>query len=230
MSHEIRTPINAIIGYSDLLSMEIPGPLTDEQARQVQRVRMSAEHLSTLVDEVLDLSRIEAGQLRLENRTCAVGEVVEAAIAVVTPAAEQKGLDLVLAGESDGAGFAGDPHRVRQILINLLSNAVKFTPEGGSIEIRSAIEPSARGEDEIVIHVTDTGCGIAPHQVEAIFEPFVQGDAGYTRAHGGVGLGLSISRRLARMMGGEIEVDSELGRGSTFTVRLRLSSVAEPAI
>lgn len=221
MSHEIRTPINAIIGYSELLGLGISGSLSPEQDRQVQRIRTSAAHLATLVDEVLDLSRIEAGQLEIEHTVGDADEAVDAALAVVSPAARNARLTLAGPARLPHARFRGDPRRVRQILINLLSNAVKFTPPGGSVRVETAIE-----EDEVVVRVIDSGCGIGPLQIDRIFEPFVQGDAGYTRAHGGVGLGLAISRRLARMMRGDIAVESTPGRGSIFTLRLPLEVAA----
>ncbi len=226
MSHEIRTPINAIIGYTDLLQLELPGPLTDEQRRHLERIRLSGRHLMGLVDEVLDLSRIESGRVQVDARSASAGDAVAAALAVVAPQARQKGLAL-----SDGCGgeaglrYLGDSGRVEQILINLLTNAIKFTPAGGRVEV-SADRGVEDGAGEVAwIRVADTGIGIAPEQAEHIFEPFVQAEGGYTRAHGGVGLGLAISRRLALMMGGDISVDSCPGAGSTFTLRLPLAAV-----
>ena len=219
MSHEIRTPINAIVGYADLMQMEIPGPLTDDQRNQLDRIRASGAHLITLVDEVLDLARIESGRMKVAENVSHANEAISAALGVVMPEARRKGLRVERIGESDDVLYRGDPHRVRQIMINLLSNAVKFTGTGGHIEIHATRAPGTDG-GWAMIAVRDSGVGIAADKLEHIFEPFVQGDRGYTRAHGGVGLGLAISRNLARMMGGDVDVVSEPGRGSTFTLRL----------
>ncbi len=224
MSHEVRTPINAIIGYTDLLQLEVPGPLTEEQRTQLERIRMSGRLLITLVDEVLDLARIESGRLQVEDRAARAGDAVEEAVAVVAPEADRKGVRLRRAcGGDPDLRYAGDPQRVNQILINLLSNAVKFTPADGRVSV--SVERETRGEDGdssewVCVVVEDTGVGIPPEQLDRIFEPFVQGQGGYTRVHGGVGLGLAISRRLARMMGGDIDVESEPGYGSRFSLRL----------
>ena len=229
MSHEIRTPINAIIGYADLLQLGIAGTLTEEQTRQIGRIRTSGQHLIALVDEVLDLARIEAGRLNVMRHFGRAADVIDAALAVVMPSGDRKGLRMNrLADERiDGLLFSGDPRRVRQILINLLANAVKFTKPGGLIEIGA--RRTDDGEEGSVVRfiVRDTGMGIAPEQLELIFEPFVQGEAGYTRQHGGVGLGLAISRRLARMMGGDIVVTSTVGEGSTFELHLPVAESSE---
>jgi signal transduction histidine kinase len=228
MSHEIRTPINAIVGYADLMQMEIPGPLTDDQRNQLDRIRASGTHLITLVDEVLDLARIESGRMAVSENVSPASEAITAALAVVMPEARRKGLQVERVGNGLDVCYLGDPHRVSQIMINLLSNAVKFTGAGGRIEIRMSAHPgdgSHGGRGSVAIAVADTGVGIPAEKLEHIFEPFVQGDGGYTRAHGGVGLGLAISRNLARMMAGDVDVVSEPGRGSTFTLRLPLGGV-----
>ncbi len=231
MSHEIRTPINAIIGYTDLLQLEIPGELTPAQRAHLQRIRASGGHLMRLVDEVLDLSRIESGRLQVQDRVGTAGEAIAAAYAVVAPDAERKRITIVAPPDGDAdVCYHGDPHRVRQVLINLLTNAVKFTPDGGRVDIRTSA--CQNGDDQrawACIAVHDTGVGIADDQLDSVFEPFVQGDRGYTRAHGGVGLGLSISRRLARMMEGDVDVTSAPGQGSTFTLRLPLARATESA-
>ncbi|HUE77891.1 MAG TPA: ATP-binding protein [Longimicrobiales bacterium] len=216
MSHEIRTPINAIIGYADLLMYETEGPLTTRQRQQLERLRLGGRHLIRLVDEVLDLAHIESGQLRVEKRVGLAAEAVEAAEAVVRPEAERKELALNATVET-GLRFRGDPQRVEQILINLLMNAVKFTRPGGRVVLRAA---AVDGRARFV--VTDTGIGIPPEQLDEIFKPFVQVETGLTREHGGAGLGLAISRRLARLMDGELEVVSRAGEGSRFTLLLPL--------
>jgi signal transduction histidine kinase len=232
MSHEIRTPINAMMGYAELLQMGIAGPVTEAQAMQLARIRASGEHLTSMIGEILDLSKIEAGRMGMESAIGIVGDVAEAALGLIRPAATTKGVDL----DSRLQGiprttYVGDPQRVQQILSNLLGNAVKFTPAGGSVSIccgsarRSLIE-GERAVPWATITVQDTGVGIAPGDLDRIFQPFVQVDGGYTRAHGGTGLGLTISRNLAQMMGGEITVESVLGEGSRFTVWLPVPEMA----
>jgi PAS domain S-box-containing protein len=228
MSHELRTPINAIIGYSELLEMGITGPITPAQRAQLGRVRASSQHLLGLIEEILDLSKIEAGRFRVERVAAPVVETVEAAVALVTPQAAEKGLHLALDCDPGAdAWFMGDPDRVRQIVVNLLSNAVKFTGGGGRASIHCNVADRP-GDDArlagtgpwVRIQVEDTGMGIAPDQVEAIFQPFVQADTGRTRAHGGTGLGLTISRQLARLMDGDLTVRTAPGQGSCFTLWL----------
>jgi signal transduction histidine kinase len=217
MSHEIRTPINAMIGYADLLDLGISGPLTDKQRDQIARIRASGKHLVSLVDEVLDLAGIESGRLRLRARVAPLEESVETALAILRPEAHAKGVELRHScGCSEATLFFGDPQRVEQIIVNLLANAVKFTAPGGCVTVRCGMVDDRCSE----VTVQDTGVGIAPELQERIFEPFMQAESGYTRTHGGVGLGLAISRRLARMMGGELSVQSRPGEGSSFTLRL----------
>jgi len=226
MSHEIRTPINAMMGYAELLQMGIAGPVTAAQATQLSRIRASGEHLTSMIGEILDLSKIEAGRMGVESSVGVVGEVAEAALGLIRPAATTKGVDLDSRLQGiPRTSYVGDPQRVQQILTNLLGNAVKFTPAGGSVSIccgstkRGAPEERA-ASPWATITVQDTGVGIAPSDLERIFQPFVQVDGGYTRSHGGTGLGLTISRNLAQMMGGDITVESVLGEGSRFTVWL----------
>ncbi|MEO6865018.1 MAG: ATP-binding protein, partial [Gemmatimonadaceae bacterium] len=230
MSHEIRTPINAVLGYSELLSLELAGPLTEEQRAQVARIRASTAHLLTLVNEVLDLAKIESGTLRVETREALAGDTSNAALSLVSPQAAKKGIKISERCEGAcGLIYLGDPDRVRQILANLISNAVKFTNSGGTISVRcdevvqapteASLQPSA---PYVAFHVTDTGVGIAAGQLRNIFEAFVQAGSEnqnpYTREQTGTGLGLAISRQLAHSMLGEITVESELGVGSTFTL------------
>ena len=230
MSHEIRTPINAMIGYAELISMGISGPITPTQAEQLGRIRASGDHLTSLVNEILDLAKIEAGRMTIEPEVTSLASVAESAISLIRPQATAKGV--VVDGAMDDASsieFFGDRQRVAQILANLLSNAVKFTPTGGRISIRGTrahrkdASPHAATMADVewpCITVEDTGPGIAADDLDRIFHPFVQVDNGYTRAHGGTGLGLTISRSLAQMMGGDITVESALGRGSRFTLWL----------
>ncbi|HVH13135.1 MAG TPA: ATP-binding protein, partial [Longimicrobium sp.] len=204
MSHEIRTPINAIIGYTDLLMMELAGPLTPGQRAQVERVHFSSTHLTGLVDQLLDFARIEAGTVRMERHRAVAADAVRAAVTVLGPEAARKGVVLTTACDTD-LHYHGDPQRVDQILLNLVSNAIKFTEAGGRAEIGCAVRdgvcPHTGSEGTwVCLRVEDTGIGIPPDQRERIFEPFVQVDSGYTRRHGGAGLGLAISRRFARWM------------------------------
>ncbi len=232
MSHEIRTPINAVLGYSELLALGLSGPLTTEQQAQVERIRTSTGHLITLVDEVLDLAKIESGTLRVDMRESAAGDVVNSALGLVRPQAMSKGVRI--SDHCQGAcetHYVGDSDRVRQILVNLLANAVKFTKKDGTVSVTCAVvgEPPfgrSRISDgpQVAFRVSDSGIGISPDQLEHIFEAFVQGEnnarSPYTREQAGTGLGLAISRQLAHQMRGEITVESELGVGSTFTLFL----------
>ena len=227
MSHEIRTPINAILGYAQILDMGIPGSISDEQRTHLDRLRASANHLLGLVNEVLDLAKVESGRMRVDSERGRLDDALEAALALTRPLASARGISLV--DESAGHGslaYIGDAGRVRQILVNLLSNAVKFTEPGGrvSVECESTERPGDEevpaGEPWVAVHVVDTGIGIDSGHIARIFEPFVQGEMGRTRRRGGTGLGLTISRRLARLMGGEITTRSEPGKGSRFSLWL----------
>jgi signal transduction histidine kinase len=228
MSHEIRTPINAIIGYTDLLAMELSGPLTASQHERLDRIRASSRHLLALVNEVLDFARMEVGRLAVRRERAAAADAVNAAITLVQPQAETRHLLVTHQGDARGAFYMGDPRRVEQILVNLLSNAVRFTAPGGRVTVSVGLVESAVPAARVAagalcvcaIRVEDTGCGIPPAHLATIFEPFVQVESGHTRTHGGSGLGLAISRRLARLMGGDLTVTSRVGHGSTFTLWL----------
>ena len=228
MSHELRTPLNAVIGYAELLDLGIAGPLTAEQRHQLSRIRTSGRHLLGLVNEVLDLAKIEAGRLSVNIGVGRAGEVADAALSLVQTRADEKGIRFVgqCMGDTD-AVFLGDEDRVRQILVNLLSNAVKFTDPGGevAVECGTTAEPDAEARVQphsrwIYLRVRDTGIGIPNAQLPFIFDPFVQGETGHTRSNDGSGLGLTISRRLARLMGGDVTVRSTPEKGSAFTLWL----------
>jgi signal transduction histidine kinase len=232
MSHEIRTPINAIIGYTELLDLGIAGPLNEEQRAQLGRIRASGRHLVGLIDDVLDLAKVEAGQLAVSSASAVAGVAVETALSLVRPQAAAKAIQLASVCEGDRhAAYLGDQARVHQILINLLSNAVKFTPSHGRVSVRCGASEkppdtlAAVGERWTYFTVEDTGIGIPADKTESIFQPFTQVDSGYTRTHGGTGLGLTISRRLARLMGGDLTVESREGQGSRFTLWLPAPSV-----
>ncbi|MEO7217384.1 MAG: ATP-binding protein [Gemmatimonadaceae bacterium] len=232
MSHEIRTPINAIIGYADILDLGITGPLTPKQHENVQRIRTSSSHLLALVNDVLDLSRIESGAMQLKRTQIETRPSIDAALSLVEPMARAKQIPITVKSDDTRAStFTGDERGVRQALANLLSNAVKFTEPGGEILITtslssavSASEVLEHGRTYVAIHVYDTGIGIDINQISRLFQPFTQLEAEngspYTRQRSGAGLGLSISRHLARMMGGDITVESVPRRGSTFTLWL----------
>ena len=230
MSHEIRTPINAIMGYADLLDAGVAGTLSAEQRDYLERLRSSSTHLLGLVNDVLDLAKIDAGQMTVTRDPCSSRAVMDAATALIRPQAEARGIALDASAKCPDLPFIGDEHRTRQILVNLLSNAVKFTEAGGSVTVEcqsrdvlpadGATRPNDRRGPWLCITVKDTGIGIARAQQLAVFEPFVQGEQGKTRTHGGTGLGLTISRRLARLMGGELTLESALGHGSTFSLWL----------
>lgn len=227
MSHEIRTPINAVIGYTELLQMGLPGELNPQQLEFMARIRMSGEHLISLVNDVLDFAKLESGQLRVARELGSAGDDVQRAASMMEGRAEARHITIRTDVPPDALYF-GDSHRVQQIMLNVISNATKFSPEGGEIRIwserrrsHSIGDPDARHAVEwTCVHVQDQGPGVPPEQIERIFEPFVQGTAGYTRPHGGTGLGLAISRSLARMMDGEITVQSEPGVQTIFTLWL----------
>jgi PAS domain S-box-containing protein len=226
MSHELRTPINAVLGYTDLLEMGIAGPVTPEQRGYLERVRVSTTHLLGLINDVLDLSKIEAGRMGVTREPGRAGAAVAEALSFVATQAQAKDVALHTECGVPGPEYLGDDDRVRQILLNLLSNAVKFTGPGGRITVRCGTGRPGGGSrlvgagPWVCIRVEDTGPGIAPEETEAVFEPFVQAQAVHTRTAGGTGLGLTISRRLARMMGGDLTLETELGRGSCFTLWL----------
>ena len=214
MSHELRTPLNSIIGFTGILQQELAGPLNAEQRKQLGIVRDSARHLLALINDVLDLSKIEAGQLEVNRAPFDLRASIEKVAGIVKPLAEKKGLALrVRLAPEIGAG-ATDSRRVEQILLNLLQNAIKFTERG---EVVLAAE-SAGGA--IRLSVADTGIGIRPEDMDQLFLPFRQIDSGLARQHEGTGLGLAICRRLAELLGGAIRAESTWGQGSVFTLTL----------
>ena len=218
MSHEIRTPINAILGYTDLIAGGLAGAVTDQQRQHLERIRVSGNHLVGLIDDLLDFARLDVARLNVDRKVAAAADSIKTATTVVAPQAAAKRIELVTHCEN-GARYVGDPQRVEQILVNLLGNAVKFTEPGGRITLEcGAWEEDGQQRTRFV--VTDTGIGIPADRLEAVFEPFVQAKGGYTRPHGGSGLGLSISRRLAELMGGGLTARSQVDVGSTFTLTL----------
>jgi phosphoserine phosphatase RsbU/P len=216
LAHDIRSPLGAIDGYCANLEDALYGPVTDEQRAALGRVRMSGRHLLSLLDSVMDMARLDAGDVPLALEIVRCMEVAREAVEMLTPAAFAKGQKLQLCGERQVTVF-GNHARMRQVLVNLLGNAVKFTPDGGTITITVAAYV-AEGMDWGEIRVADTGPGIAESERAAIFEPYYRSES--TAILPGVGLGLAISKTLVRQMGGELAVESELGVGSTFSMRM----------
>jgi signal transduction histidine kinase len=237
MSHEVRTPINAIVGYTDLLQMGLGGPLTEVQDHQLDRIRASSKHLMMLIEDVLDLAKVEAGRIEVARERAVAVSAVAAALALVAPDAERRGVRLTSRSEAEHDEddfYVGDEDRVVQVLVNLLSNAIKFSDMGGTVGVvHGAAPPTVAppghepGGGWTYIRVLDRGIGISEADLRRVFRPFEQVEQGTTRSHGGAGLGLAISRELAQLMGGDITVDSAPGAGSTFTLWLPKSVAAE---
>lgn len=254
MSHELRTPLNSILGFSDVLASN--PDLPEKQKRWVSNIKSSGERLLNLINEILDLAKIEAGKMEVKLSNFSCYDVCEGLLAMFNPLAEQKNIHLRAQFDENVPVLRQDVGKVQQILSNLLSNAIKFTPEGGRVTLRAQVvatalppqlwsgpnathsllnrtelsdPPTPRARDILLI-VEDTGVGITPEEQELVFEKFRQGANPLTRDHQGSGLGLSITRELTKLLGGEISLQSELGRGSTFTVRLPLQLSTEPRL
>ena len=223
MSHELRTPLNSIIGFSDvLLSTDA---MADKQRRWVGNIQSSGQRLLNLINDILDLAKIEAGKMQVRLEEFHLPVVAEAVIGPIRPMAERKNIDLRVQIDPDLPTLRQDPTKVQQILQNLVSNAIKFTPEGGRVVMKADADPRF-----VTVTVTDSGIGIAPDEQELVFQKFRRSGNPLTREHPGTGLGLSISRELAKLLGGEITPKSELGQGAAFTVRLPIWLTHEPTL
>jgi two-component system, NarL family, sensor histidine kinase BarA len=223
MSHELRTPLNSILGFSEvLLSGE---QLTEKQLRWVRNIQSSGDKLLNLINDILDLAKIEAGKMQVRLEDFQMADVCEGSLNMFRPMAEKKNIDLISQVDPAMPAVRQDLTKVQQILQNLLSNAVKFTPEGGRVVLKAEADPR-----NVILTVTDTGVGIAPEEQDLVFEKFRQSGNPLTREHAGTGLGLSIVRELSKLLGGDVKVQSELGRGSTFSVRLPLHLSEEPRL
>jgi signal transduction histidine kinase len=215
MSHELRTPLNAIAGYAQLLELGVHGPLTPAQEEALSRISRSQAHLLRLINDVLNFARIDAGHVRYDMEAVPLNETLVALEPLVATQMQAKGLTFTYSACDAELAVRADREKLSQIMLNLLSNAIKFTAAGGRVEVKC--EPL---DSRVRIAAIDTGIGIPEEQLSAVFDPFVQGDRALNRPHDGVGLGLAISRDLARGMGGDLTVVSTPGEGSTFTLTL----------
>jgi len=215
MSHELRTPLNAIAGYADLIAIGVRGPVTEEQKEDLGRIKRSQQHLLGIINDILNFSRVEAGQTQYDIAAVPVAEMLESVRQMIAPQAAAKAIDFVVEDCPANAFVWADRAKTEQVLLNLLSNAVKFTSQG-SVTLSCELKNSK----QVALSVRDTGIGIPDAELDRVFEPFVQVGRSFTQAHEGTGLGLAISRDLARGMGGDITATSTIGEGSTFTVLL----------
>ncbi len=215
MSHELRTPLNAIIGFSEVLLERMFGELNEKQNEYVDDVLSSGRHLLSLINDILDLSKVEAGRMDLELAQFDLPLAVENTITLVREGASRHGISLHREVDKRLGDFVGDERKIKQILLNLLSNAVKFTPEGGRVEVKAVL-----ADGSVEISVSDTGIGIAPEDQEKIFEEFRQVGTDYAQKREGTGLGLTLTKKFVEIHGGKIWVESEQGKGSTFKFTL----------
>ena len=222
MSHELRTPLNAIIGFSEVLAERMFGELTDKQEEYLRDIHASGQHLLSLINDILDLSKIEAGRMELELADFDLPGVIDNALTLVRERAGRRGIALGSEVDDQMGVILGDERKVKQVLLNLLSNAIKFTPEGGRVDVRATI-----AEGVVEVSVTDTGVGIAPEDQAAIFEEFRQVGTAAKKVEG-TGLGLALSRKFVELHGGRLCVQSRVGEGSTFTFTVPLAPVRRP--
>jgi signal transduction histidine kinase len=212
MSHELRTPLNAILGYTELMELGVAGPVNQQQTQQLERISASAWHLLSVIEEILTFSRVEAGREEVRLESVPLRDLMQETAAMIEPVAQRKAISFQVELNGLDGAIRTDRGKLRQILLNLLSNAVKFTLNGGVTFVVT------RGGGGVHFEVRDTGTGIAPENLEHVFEPFWQGATTSTGKIGGTGLGLTVSRQLAQLLGGDVHVRSTLGEGSVFTV------------
>jgi signal transduction histidine kinase len=223
MSHELRTPLNAIIGFSEMLDEQIFGELNEKQAEYVRDIHESGDHLLSLINDILDLSKIEAGRMELDLKKFDVRTALDNAVTLVKERTLRHGINLEVDFDSKLNEMIADERKFKQVLLNLLSNAIKFTPEGGTIGV-SAIN----GHDNLEVKVSDTGIGISPEDQQYIFEEFRQVTEDANQALEGTGLGLTLTKKFVEMHGGEISVQSQVGKGSTFSFSIPLRPSGAP--
>jgi signal transduction histidine kinase len=225
MSHELRTPLNAIIGFTGTLLMQLPGPVNEEQDRQLRTIQSSARHLLSLINDILDITKIASGKVDLKHERFDCRRLVRDVAAMFAPLAQQKGLALHVDAGEEELVVEADRRAVQQIVINLLNNAIKFT-EHGEVRVAAGIDQDPAGR-AVLVDVVDTGIGIAPDKLGLLFKPFTQLDQGSTRQFEGTGLGLHLSERLAGLIGARIAVRSTPGIGSVFTLRVPCASLQD---
>jgi signal transduction histidine kinase len=223
MSHELRTPLNAIIGFSEVLGEKLFGELNEKQAEYTEDILSSGRHLLSLINEILDLSKVEAGRMELELATFDLPLAIDNARTFVRERASTHGIAVEVSIDERIGDFVGDERKIKQILLNLLSNAVKFTPEGGRIEIAAR-----QSNGSVEISVTDTGVGIAPEDQPKVFEEFRQVGSDYEHKREGTGLGLTLAKKFIELHGGKIWLTSEAGKGSSFTFSLPITTAGLP--
>jgi signal transduction histidine kinase len=216
MSHELRTPLNAVIGFTDVMRSEAYGPIGNERYRQyLNDITYSSAHLLQMINDLLDLSTIEIGKLRIDVDNVGVDDVIEGVTSLMRIQAEQSEIELRQEHRAQRVRLRADEHRLRQILVNLLSNAIKFTPKSGQVKIVTDIEP----DGSLSISISDTGIGMSPADLSVALRPFQQIDHGIARRYDGAGLGLTIAKNLTELQGGTLALSSELGKGTTVTLR-----------
>jgi signal transduction histidine kinase len=225
MSHELRTPLNAIIGYSEMLQEEAKDLGYADLTPDLEKIHAAGRHLLALINDILDLSKIEAGRMDLHLETFELSTLLQTMAATIRPLVEKNANTLVVHQPEDLGAMRADLTKVRQSLFNLLSNASKFT-QRGTISL-DVVREAVDGVDRVTFRVSDTGIGMTPGQMAQLFQPFTQADASTVRQYGGTGLGLAITKRFCQLMGGDVTIESELGKGSTFTIRLP-AEVSDP--
>jgi signal transduction histidine kinase len=225
MSHELRTPLNAIIGFSEMLESGYGGALSERQASYTKDIHDSGQHLLQIINNVLDMSKVEAGQYQLYETAVDLRDVARASIAILSGRAREQGLSLELAIDPTLPCVMADERTLRQVLLNLLSNAVKFTPHGGRVTVTGSVQPNG----DVALHVQDTGIGIATEALDLVMEPFRQANGSFSREYEGTGLGLTISKNFVELHGGKLAIESEVGVGTTVSVILPAFRVMHPA-